>query len=88
MVSLDRMKISILSVSIEALEMSCAEAAQAPVPQDNEEYDVWLQEAKFTLYSVLPFHHHFWGLSSLGLCELAVTCSLRLKLSLAHLDSL
>ena len=33
MVSVDCMLISILSVSVEALEMSCAEAAEALVPR-------------------------------------------------------
>ena len=65
MVSVDRMLISILSVSVKALEMLCAVVAEALAPQACNlkaddlplASDVQLQESKLVLYPILMFRH-------------------------------
>ena len=69
MVSVDRMLISILSVSVETLVMLCAEAL-APCawdlkPDKSLESDVRPQESKIFLYPSLMFRHLLQGLSRL-----------------------
>ena len=85
----DRKLISVLSMSVEALEMSCAEAADALAPQERDlkpkittepeccASDVRLQEVKYILNPVLQFRYFFCSLSILGLSELAVMSHLR-----------
>ena len=71
-------------MSVEALEMSCAEEADALAPQV---WDLKPDDLHYSLlYPVLPFCYLFWGLSRLGLHELAVMCHLRLNPGLAQLD--
>ena len=77
MVSVDSMLISILSVSVEVLEMLCAEAAEALAPQA---WDLMsgnllsplrlmcdLRNRNFVLYQILTFCHLLQGLSRLCL---------------------
>ena len=73
MVSVDNMLISILSVLVEALEMSCADAAAKVLTSrasdlmtdENLASNVQPQESKFILYPVLTFCYLFWVLSRL-----------------------
>ena len=84
----DHMLISILSMSLEPLEMLCAEAADALAPWAGNlklkslTPDVCLQELKFILNPVLPLG----SLARLGLHEFAEVSPLGFKPSLAHLD--
>ena len=68
-----RILISILSVSVEPLKMSRAEAVDALAPlwrfAESLVSDVRLQEVKFILNPVLPLRHLFWNLTRLRLCE-------------------
>ena len=90
----DHMLISILSMLVEALEMSDAEAVDALAPWNSDlkpddllsSLHLMCNKVKFILNPVLPFRHLFWGLTRLQLCELVVKCLLRLKPGLAHLD--
>ena len=47
---------------------------------------MWLQEFKLVLHPVLMLCHLLWDMSPLGLCELAVTCPLRLNSGISYLD--
>ena len=87
------MLISILSIPVESLDMSCAETSDALAPQDWDlksmifealASDVWLQEVKFILN--LPLYHIFWRLSSLGLSEFAIVSPLEFEPSLIYFD--
>ena len=60
MVSVDCMLISIVSVSVKALEMLCAVAAEASVVSD-----VRPQEFKLVLFPTLTFNHLIQGLTRL-----------------------
>ena len=96
MVSVDRMLISILSVSVEVLEMSCAVVAEALEPRawdlkaddlhQSLVSDVQPQESKLVLYPILMFHHLLQGLSRLCLGRLSVMCPFLVKPDPAHLD--
>ena len=74
--SVDLMLISILSVLVEDLEMSCAGAAKA--------LDPWAWDLKLDKFVTSGIQIHpvsssdesdFWGLSRHGLCKLAIMCS-------------
>ena len=93
----DRMLISIISMLVEALEMLCAQAADALAPRQGIQslticsleslaFSVHLQEVTFILNPLLPFCHFFWSLTRLGLHELVVMCHLQIKPGLAHFD--
>ena len=94
----DCMLISILSMSVELLEMLCAEPADALVPwaRDLKTEDffeslasnVCLQEVKFILNPVLLLCHFLWTLARLRLDEFAIASLLGFELSQVHFDSL
>ena len=91
MVSVDCMLFIILSVSVKAVKMFCAEAL-APRAWKLKPEDLLsplrlmcnLRNPNLSLYPVLTFHHLLQGLSRLCLDQFAITCPLRLKPSLAH----
>ena len=95
----DHMLISILSVSVEPLEMLCAEAVDALAPQDLKPKDflsplrlmcvfITLQEVKFILIIQFCLCHFLRSLARLGRCELAVASPLGFKPSVAYLQLL
>ena len=72
----DCILICILSVLVEILEMSCAEAADA----------LALQKGKFILNPVLALCHFLWSLARLELHKFAIVSPLVFEPSLAHFD--
>ena len=83
-----------LSVSVESLEMSCAEAVDSVAPQAGDlkaddlslDSDVCLQEVKFIWNPVLPLYHFFWSLARLGMHQVATASPLGFEPSFAHFD--
>ena len=85
----DHKLISILSASVEALEMSCAEAIVALAPwagdlKDEDLLSPFLQEVKFVLNPVRPLYNVLGSLTRLGLGEFSVVSPLGFEPSLSH----